>query len=101
MRLLEPFGTLARARRYVLSDLLELAGYEPGEANDVAVTGIQNDVAQARPGAVRWPSQGRGRALSLCPKSVHGNLKAVGTPEPAPCINFKIRTCGIACCASR
>lgn len=35
-------------RRYFLSDLLELAGYEPGASSSVAITGIQTDVAQAR-----------------------------------------------------
>ena len=33
--------------RYLLSDLLELAGYEPGEASAVAITGMQTDPAQA------------------------------------------------------
>ncbi|KAK9840910.1 hypothetical protein WJX81_000011 [Elliptochloris bilobata] len=37
-------------RRYILSDLLELAGYEPGERSNVAVTGIQTDVTQVLPG---------------------------------------------------
>jgi hypothetical protein len=33
--------------RYLLSDLLELAGYEPGEASAVAITGMQTDPSQA------------------------------------------------------
>ena len=32
--------------RYILSDLLELAGYEPRERSNVAITGIQTDVTQ-------------------------------------------------------
>ena len=32
--------------RYILSDLLELAGYEPRERSNVAITGIQTDAAQ-------------------------------------------------------
>ena len=32
--------------RYILSDLLELAGYEPRERSNVAITGIQTDVSQ-------------------------------------------------------
>ena len=35
-----------RPPRYIVSDLLELAGYEPGEASAVAVTGMQTDPAQ-------------------------------------------------------
>ena len=34
--------------RYILSDLLELAGYEPRERSNVAITGIQTDVTQVR-----------------------------------------------------
>ncbi len=36
-----------RPPRYLLSDLLELAGYEPGEASAVAITGMQTDPSQA------------------------------------------------------